>query len=157
MEYFWSGTGPLSMAASVGCAFMKTNGNESRPDVQFHFQPLSATSPKFKVGGSKLDSFSAVTASVCQLRPQSTGTVLAQSADPREAPRICPNYLSHPEDQRVVVEALRLTRKVMRDSVAMRPFIEEELLPCDSVSDESDAELLECAKRMGESIYHPSG
>ena len=155
IEYMLLGTGPLSVAASVGCAFMKTQANMASPDVQFHFQPLSAT--RFKVGGSDLDPFSAVTASVCQLRPKSTGSILASSADPFEHPTISPNYLSHPEDQRTVIDAMRLTRAVVRDSEAMRPYIEEELVPGQGVSNESDEELLACARRIGESIYHPAG
>jgi choline dehydrogenase len=147
--------GPLSMAASVACAFMKTNPAMARPDVQFHFQPLSATT--FKVGGTDLDPFSAVTASVCQLRPQSTGSVLARSTDPFEVPTISPNYLTHPEDQRTVIDSIKLARAICRDSAAMRELVEEEYLPGSDVSDDCDEAILAAARRMGESIYHPSG
>ena len=155
IEYFLFGTGPLSMAASLGCAFLKTEPQLARPDVQIHFQPLSATS--FKVGGASLDPFSAVTASVCQLRPRSTGSVLAQSADPAQPPLISPNYLSHEEDKRTVVRAMRLVRAVMRDSRAMLPYTHSELVPGPEVPDHSDEELLAHARKIGESIYHPAG
>ena len=50
------GEGPLTMAASQVNAFVRTNDADPLPDVQFHFQPLSASSP-----GEGLDAKSAFT------------------------------------------------------------------------------------------------
>ena len=50
-------------------AFLQSTG-ETRPNLQYHVQPLSL--PAF---GSPLDSFNAFTASICNLRPTSRGSV----------------------------------------------------------------------------------
>ena len=56
------------MAASLGTGFLKTDAHLATPDIQFHIQPWSADSPA--EGPHK---FSAFTASVLQLRPESAG------------------------------------------------------------------------------------
>ncbi|MFP3571393.1 GMC oxidoreductase, partial [Paraburkholderia sp. SIMBA_030] len=77
----------------------------TRPDLQYHVQPLSLD--RF---GEPLHRFNAFTASVCNLRPTSRGSIHAASADPTVAPVIAPNYLSTEHDLRVAANALRLTR-----------------------------------------------
>ena len=57
----------MTMAASLGTGFLKTEDHLETPDIQFHIQPFSADMP------SKVPTFSAFTASVLQLRPESTG------------------------------------------------------------------------------------
>ena len=63
----------------------------SSPDIQFHLQPLSSSlySP-----GKKFDPMSAFTASVCQLRPTSSGWVEVVSNKPQDKPKIHANYIS---------------------------------------------------------------
>ena len=78
-------SGPLTIAAGTSGAFFKTNPRLASPDIQIHFIPFSTDKM-----GENLHPFSGFTASVCQLRPESRGTVLVRSADPREAPAIHP-------------------------------------------------------------------
>lgn len=149
VQYALFQTGPLSMAASQVCAFVRSRPELSRPDVQFHFQPLSASSP-----GIGLDRFSAFTASVCQLRPESRGHLQVVSRDVAVPPRVHANYLSAAEDQRVAVAALRFARRLC-DTRALKPFVLSELRP--GAHHQSDDALLDAAKAIGESIYHPAG
>ncbi|MCH7591860.1 MAG: hypothetical protein IH989_03635, partial [Planctomycetes bacterium] len=55
--------------------------------------------------GTRLDlhGFPGVTASVCQLRPESRGTVTIASPDPAAAPAIRPHYLSSEIDRRTMI------------------------------------------------------
>ena len=149
LRYVLTRTGPLSMAASQVYAFCRTRLSNDRPDIQYHFQPLSADSP-----GEGLHPFSAITASVCQLRPESRGTILIDSPDPMRHPKIRPNYLSTDLDCRTAVEALRHTRRIMQTR-AMQPHIDEELLPDPAA--ESDDALLHQARQIANTIYHPAG
>ena len=149
LEYILFRTGPMSMGASQVAAFAKTDSMLETPDIQFHFQPLSADKP-----GDGLHRFSAFTSSVCQLRPESRGSIEIRSPDPEEHPNIHPNYLSTATDQHVTVEGMKLSRRICR-SAAMTPFIAEELLPGKTV--QSDEDLLECARNIGQTIYHPVG
>jgi choline dehydrogenase len=149
LEYILFRTGPMSMAASLVCAFAKTRKELATPDIQFHFQPLSADKP-----GEGLHPFSAFTASVCQLRPESRGRIRLKSSDPFAYPAIYPDYLSTRTDQQTVVAGMKLTRRLSETS-AMAPFVEEEHLPGPKVT--TDEELLDSARVLAQTIYHPVG
>ena len=82
-------SGPMAMAASFIYGFMKSGEDVATPDLQFHVQPWSADSI-----GKGVHDFSAFTASVCQLRPESRGHIRLMSPDPMEYPEIHPNYLA---------------------------------------------------------------
>ena len=149
LEYILRRTGPMTMGASQVYAFTKSKPGLNRPDIQYHIQPLSADSP-----GEGLHKFSAFTASVCQLRPESRGHIVIKSTDPLAYPAIHANYLDSPIDQQVVVDSLKLTRKLIQ-SQALAPYIKEEWRPGETV--QTDAELLDYARNHGTTIYHPSG
>lgn len=106
IEYMLLQTGPLSMAASQVAAFVKTDPAMATPDIQFHFQPLSAAAP-----GEGLDKFSAITSSICQLRPLSKGRVQIQSSDPSVYPVCHSHYLEAEEDQECVVAGMKFARR----------------------------------------------
>jgi choline dehydrogenase len=70
LEYMFFRTGPMSMAPSQLGMFCMSSHVHDRPNIQYHVQPLSL--PRF---GEDLDAFNAFTASVCNLRPTSRGSV----------------------------------------------------------------------------------
>jgi len=149
LEYILFRTGPMSMGASQVAAFAKTDPLLETPDVQFHFQPLSADKP-----GAGLHRFSAFTSSVCQLRPESRGHIEIRSPDPDDHPAIHPNYLATHMDQSIAVAGMKLSRRICT-SPAMAPFVAEELLPGADV--QGDEALLESAREIAQTIYHPVG
>src|SRR6185312_13207639 len=111
--------------------FTRSAPDKERANIQFHVQPLSLD--KF---GDPLHRFPAVTVSACNLRPTSRGTITVRSADPNEAPRIAPGYLSTPEDREVAADAIRVTRRLMAQPALAR-FRPEEYLPGPSVGDDA--------------------
>jgi choline dehydrogenase len=149
LEYVLKRTGPMAMAPSqLGC-FSRSESSHATPNVEFHVQPLSL--PRF---GENLDPFNAFTASVCNLRPTSRGTVHITSTDVRAKPEIAPNYLSTAEDQRVAVDSLRLARKIVSQE-AFAKYSPEEVRPgAELVSDE---DLIKAAGAVGTTIFHPCG
>tara|TARA_Y100001934_G_scaffold279236_1_gene382438 strand:- start:21 stop:1640 length:1620 start_codon:yes stop_codon:yes gene_type:complete len=149
MEYFLFRRGPMSMSPSQLCAFAKSSPDRETPNLQYHVQPLSL--PKF---GEPLHSFPALTASVCNLRPESRGHVRVKSRNPNQQPAIQPNYLSTPVDKQVAIDALRLTRKIFT-ARAMKRFEPEEFLPGQEYS--TDAELAREAGNIATTIFHPVG
>lgn len=149
MEYVLFRTGPMAMGASQVCVFAKTRPDLETPDIQFHFQPLSADKP-----GLEMHPFSGITASVCQLRPESSGRIEITSPNPMVYPAIHPNYLSTPNDRQTAVAAMRVARKLV-GTTAMAPFIVEEVTP--GADYQSDAELLDSARNISQTIYHPVG
>jgi len=149
LEYVLFRTGSMSMGASQVAVFCRSRPELDAPDLQFHFQPLSADKP-----GEGLHRFSAFTASVCQLRPESRGRIEIESPDPFVYPAIHPNYLDTMTDQRAAVAGLKMTRRICTTN-AMQPFVAAELLPGPQV--QTDDELLDAARALAQTIYHPVG
>ncbi len=149
LEYLLHRTGPLTMAPSQLGGFTRSSSEHATPNIEYHVQPLSLD--KF---GDPLHRFPAFTASVCNLRPTSRGSVRIKSADPRAAPAIDPNYLSTPEDHHVAADGLRLTRRIA-GAKALAKYRPEEFVP--GASHQSDAELVKAAGNVGTTIFHPVG
>jgi choline dehydrogenase len=149
LEYFLKRSGPMSMAPSQLGAFAKSDPSLEFPNLQYHVQPL--TLEKF---GEPLHPFPAFTASVCNLRPESRGTVHIKSGTPGDKPSIRPNYLSAHADRMVAVEAIRLTRRIVSQP-AMAPFAPEEFKPGPGA--ESDEDLARTAGDIATTIFHPVG
>jgi choline dehydrogenase len=148
-EYALKRSGPMSMSPSQLGAFARSDPEQSRPNLEYHVQPLSLD--KF---GDPLHAFDAFTASVCNLRPTSRGSVHVTTRDPGAAPLIAPNYLATPEDLRVAVAALRLTRRIAA-APALARYQPEELLPGAQIL--SDEALAHAAGDIGTTIFHPVG
>ena len=149
LEYFLFKRGPLTMAPSQLGAFAKSDQARETPNLEYHIQPLSTE----KLGES-LHPFPGFTASVCNLRPESRGHVRIQSPDPAAAPEIQPNYFSAAADQRVAVDAVKLTRRIAA-AKAMARFRPEEFKPGPSVR--SDEDIVREAANIGTTIFHPVG
>jgi choline dehydrogenase len=148
-EYALRRGGPMSMAPSQLGAFARSDPGQARANVEYHVQPLSL--PKF---GEPLHDFDAITASVCNLRPTSRGSVHVASADPLAAPVIAPNYLATDEDRRVAVDSLRLTRQILA-APALARYAPDEVLPGPTA--QSDDALVRAAGDIGTTIFHPVG
>jgi choline dehydrogenase-like flavoprotein len=149
LEYAAMRTGPLTMAPSQVGAFAKSSPDYATANLEFHFQPLSLDK-----WGDGLHPFGAFTASVCNLRPSSRGSVHLKSPTPEDAPAISPNYLDTDEDKRVAVDALKLARKIVAQAPLTR-FQPQEHSPGPAAT--TDEALLEAAKGLSTTIFHPVG
>jgi choline dehydrogenase len=141
--------GPLTMSPSQLGAFTRSDPSIASPDLEYHVQPLSLE--RF---GEPLHSFPAFTASVCQLRPASRGTVHVGSPDWFEAPIIRPNYLSDPYDRAVAANAIRVTRRIVAQQ-ALAKYKPEEFKP--GTEYQTEEELIQAAADIGTTIFHPVG
>ncbi len=149
IEYALFRSGPLAMAPSqLGC-FTKSDPARDTPDLQYHIQPLSLD--RFDAPPHP---FPAFTASVCNLRPESRGSVHLKGPGANEAPAIRPNYLATDGDRRVAVASMRLTRRIAA-AKALARFAPEEFRPGPAA--ETDAELVRAAGDVGTTIFHPVG
>jgi len=149
LEYVLKRSGPMSMAPSQLGAFARSRPDLATPDLEYHVQPLS-----LEAFGGDLDPFDAITASVCNLRPESRGSVEIASPDPLEHPEIRPNYLSSEADRLVAAHSIRLTRQIM-DQAALAPFSPHEFKP--GLAAQTDADLAVAAGTIGTTIFHPVG
>ena len=149
LEYAFFRSGPLSMAPSQFGMFAKSDPRIATPDLEYHIQPLSTDRL-----GEPLHPFPAVTASVCNLRPESRGTIHIKSIDPAEHPAIQPNYLSAQHDRDVAAKSIRLTRRIMA-AKALERYEPKEFLPGTHI--ESDEDLAREAGNIATTIFHPIG
>jgi choline dehydrogenase-like flavoprotein len=148
MRYAAFRSGPLTIAAGTSGAFFRTDRRLSTPDIQIHFLPFSTDKM-----GEKLHAFSGFSASVCQLRPESRGSLRIRSADPAAPPEIRINYLSTEVDRTANVEGLKVLRKILW-APALKPYVVEEVDPGAKVV--SDEALLDYCRARGSTIYHPT-
>lgn len=148
-QYAWNQSGPMSMAPSQFGMFTKSDPSLEMPDLEYHVQPLSTDKL-----GDPLHRFPAITVSVCNLRPESTGSSHVTTADLAQQPEIRLGYLSAQADKRVAVASIRQARQIMT-ARALAPYAPEEILPGPAA--QSDAELLEQAGNIGTTIFHPVG
>ena len=149
LEYALQRSGPLSMAPSQFGIFARSNPRLATPDLEYHVQPLSTDRL-----GEPLHRFEAVTVSVCNLRPDSRGSIHMESPEASAAPRIRPNYLSADTDRQVAADSIRHARALMRTSAVAR-FEPEEFLPGPGFED--DADLARKAGDIATTIFHPVG
>ena len=140
--------GPLTIAAGTSGAFFKTNPRLATPDIQIHFLPFSTDRM-----GEKLHSFSAFSASVCQLRPESRGSLRIKSADPAVPPEIRINYLATETDRTAFIEGFKILRQILA-APALKPYAVDEILPGSKVT--SDEDILAFCRQTGSTVYHPT-
>ncbi|MBN3798626.1 choline dehydrogenase, partial [Burkholderia sp. Ac-20392] len=142
--------GPLAIGINQGGMFCRALPDESAtPDIQFHFSTLSADS-----AGGSVHPFPGCTYSICQLRPESRGTVRIRTDDARDAPSIQPNYLDTERDRRTTVAGVRFARRVAATE-PMASLMQREVRP--GADAQTDDELLEFCREYGQTIFHPSG
>ena len=151
MQYAINRTGPMTMAASLGTGFLKTDERLETPDIQFHIQPFSANNA---VEGPH--KFSAFTASVLQMRPESTGELKLKSANYLDHPIIRPNYLATPLDQQTIVKGIQIARRIAQFE-PLKSHITEEYEPGCKIGIDDEAATLEWARNTSVTIYHPTG
>jgi choline dehydrogenase len=149
LRYALTQSGPMSMAPSQFGMFTKSDSSRATPDLEYHVQPLSTDRL-----GDPLHPFPAITVSVCNLRPESRGSVHSMTPDPSAQPEIRLNYLSAQADREVALRAVKQARRIMtaRHLARYRP---EEILPGPAV--QSDAELLQAIGNIATTIFHPVG
>ncbi|MBM4227504.1 MAG: choline dehydrogenase [Gammaproteobacteria bacterium] len=147
LEYLLFRTGPLTMPPSQLGAFARSDTDQPTANIEWHVQPLSLD--RF---GEPLHPFPAITPSVCNLRPTSRGHVRILSPDPEAAPEIRLNYLSTPEDQKVAVDSLHYTRRIMASAPLAR-YRPEEWKPGPEIT--SPEAMMQAARELGTTIFHP--
>jgi choline dehydrogenase len=148
LQYLLKKSGPLTVSAGHAAAFVRTRPELKRPDAQIYFINFSS----LRRGGI-LHPHSGFTCAVSQLQVESRGSSHIRSADPTQPPSIRYNYLATENDRRVMVEGLKLIRRICA-TPPMRDYVAGEFLPGDKVM--TDDDWLAFVREMGETVFHPS-
>ncbi len=142
--------GAFTYTAGIAHGFVKTREDMETPDVQFHMAHASYARGR----RGALEKEPGMTISVCQLRPESTGSVHVRSRDPLDSPAIRPNFLEEIVDQEALIGGMKIARQVV-DTEPLLQYVDHELYPGEKV--ESDEDILEWCRRTGATVFHPVG
>jgi choline dehydrogenase len=150
-QWLFGQRGPLTVGAGqVGGMVRTAVAKDARADVLFNVMPLSVDKP-----GDPLHRFSGFSASAAQCRPESRGSVTIRSSDPLQPPCIVSNYLTAPQDIRVLVEGLKMLRDIFEQPAFRELKTADEYLPGRDCT--TDAALADFARRRGGTVFHPVG
>jgi len=129
-------------------AFIRSRAGIRYPNLQYHFLPMAVS-----YDGSSLANEHGFQVHIGPMRSQSRGWVRLRSASIQDAPRICFNYMSQPEDWEEMRACVRLTREIFAQPAFDR-YRGRELQPGAAV--QSDAQIDEFIRQRIETAYHPS-
>jgi choline dehydrogenase len=150
VKYYTQRRGVLTFTGGLAYGFVKTRPELDEPDVQFHFAHASYASAQTRV----LDHEPGMTLTVYQCRPESKGSIHARSNDPAAPPSIRPNFLADDIDQRVLLDGMKLGRRIINNRV-LDKYRAYEMNPGDKV--QTDSEWLQWARENGQTTYHVIG
>lgn len=149
-KYFLTGKGALTFGVTSAMVFAHSRDGLASPDLQLSFTPASYDPDVPLV----LESEPGMATVICPVRPGSRGTIMAGSADPMEKAVIRPNYMSDPDDMRVMLSGIAQVRKIFAAPSMARHSVAE-LWPGPEIDD--DAALAEFVRARGNTLYHPVG
>lgn len=148
-QWLFARKGPGASNQFEACAFIRSRAGVEYPDIQYHFLPIAV-----RYDGKAVAEGHGFQTHVGPMRSESRGWVKLQSARPEDPPRICFNYMSHPQDWTDFRTCIRLTREIMGQA-AFAPYLRHEIQPGAEVQD--DAALDDFIRAHVESAYHPCG
>lgn len=150
VRYLFKRRGLLSFPSAQVGAFFKTDAAQASPNAQIHFAPAAA---RYNDKGVMVPE-PGFTATVCNLRPTSRGSVHIRSASPEDHPVICANYLATEADRQASIAAVKKTRAIFR-APCLQTYGGHEMIPGEAVED--DAAILNFIRNSAVSVYHPAG
>jgi hypothetical protein len=157
VRYMLTRSGLLAAPPYDLTAFVRTRENLTRPDSQLFIGAMSMAMTEGDEGFSvdiKLEDEPGISIIGYGLRPESQGSVMIKSSDPKVAPQVVANYLSHPQDREIAISTARYMRRLFEQPM-VRPYIARELLPGPAV--QSDEEILRAFDSVSGPGYHAAG
>lgn len=149
LEYALFRTGPLSSNVFEATGFVRTSTQLRRPDIQVVFQAARRNRNTFPF---PLGHGFAI--NVLGLYPKSRGRVQLAGPDPRAAPVVDPQLMSHPDDAATLLRALQIARRISQAPSFAR-YRAVEVQP--GLASQDDAALMEYIRRAASTVHHPCG
>jgi choline dehydrogenase len=129
--------------------FCKSSPSEKVADLQY--QCLNFSSNSLKDGLHKWPGFTFIF-SVC--RPKSRGEITLRDAEGRTPPKIQANYMTDPDDMRVMLAGYRIAQQIAATE-PFRSLIVEQVRPNPEFT--SDDDIAGYIRKAGSTVYHPCG
>ncbi len=144
------GDGALTFGVTSAMVFCRSREGLSSPDLQLLFSPASYDA---EVIGT-LERRPGMLVAVCPVRPESRGTIMAESPDPFAPAIIRPNYLSAEGDLHVMRAGIALARRIFA-APAIAAHSVAETSP--NTAMETLDQVRAFAQDTGATLYHPVG
>ncbi len=148
LKYVFARKGPLTSNVAEGGGFFRV-GDTDRPNIQFMFGPTYYVNHGFENPAGHGYAIGPIL-----LYPKSKGQILLQSKDPLEPAWIDANYLAHASDMQLLVESLKIARKIGVQP-AFDAFRGEEVFP--GPATQTDEQLAQFVRDQAQTLYHPVG
>lgn len=145
LNYYLNRKGPLSSNVSEAGGFAKTDPSLDRPDLQFHFLPVSMVDKAAEHGYSL---------HTCQLRPKSRGEITLHSSDPAAPAKIHANYLSDRSDLDVLIKGVKIAQSILQQK-EFDFYRSGYLSPPQEFNNDADIESF--IRSEASTIFHPVG
>ena len=149
LQYLGFGSGPVASTGSEVMGFLNVEDPAGEPNIQLYCLPVMLPTP-----AAPPQSGHGFTLIANLVAPKSRGSMRLRSADPGAAPIIDPNWLSEPDDRRVLAEGLRYLRRIVATAPLAR-MVSTVRAPAHDV--ESDDEILAYCKAVTTTNHHPVG
>lgn len=149
LRFLILGKGPLTSNVAEAGVFTKTRNDARAPDLQILFGPCYYQKHGFEPPAGHRYSIGPTL-----IAPRSRGMISLRSRNPLAPPIICPKYLSDVADMRVLVEGVKISRRIGQ-AQAFAPYRGAETHPGPSVS--TDEEIAWSVRTTAETLYHPVG
>ncbi|MCH2056957.1 MAG: choline dehydrogenase [Thalassotalea sp.] len=150
-KFFTEQSGVLTSAVAEAGGFIKTSDEAETPDLQLHFIPAAMDDHGRNL---KMLFRYGVAIHACLLRPKSRGSVTLYGSAPHLNPNITLNMLSHPDDQTIMIKAIKRAREIFAQPPVANK-VTNEIFPGEGC--QSDEDILEFLKNKASTIYHPVG
>lgn len=153
-KYILFKTGMLTSNVGESGGFVKLNPDSSAPELQFHFAPAFFLRHGFDNPEENGKPLHGISIGPTLVRVKSRGHIKLKSSDPMAYPEIQPNYLSHDDDMHVLVEGVKIARKIA-EQPALAQYVGPAYLPTADI--QSDEQIKEHVRSNTQSLYHPTG
>jgi choline dehydrogenase len=141
------GRGPLSSNIPEAAGFFRTREGLEAPDVEFHFAPSLFFDEGLTAPAGHGYCFGPVV-----IKPTSRGRVMLRTPLPDSKPRVLCNFLTTEEDRASMLAGLRIALEIAEQA----PLKAVEREPFSVPESDSGEDLMACARRAGQSVYHPT-
>ncbi|NIY72250.1 choline dehydrogenase [Marivivens donghaensis] len=148
-QWLFTKTGIGASNQFESAAFIRSKAGVEYPDIQYHFLPIAV-----RYDGATAAEGHGFQAHVGPMRSPSRGEITLRSGDPKDAPKILFNYMSHEQDWEDFRTCIRLTREIFKQP-AFAPYAGKEIQP--GADCQTDDELDDFTRQHVESAYHPCG
>ena len=135
LQWLLTGTGQMAVGATEATLFAKSRPSEPVPDIQYQILNFSLDD------GRTLHRWPGFRFIFSVCRPKSRGEITLRDKEGRMPPRIVANYLTDPDDVRIMVAAFRIASQIAATE-PFRSLVTEQVRPGPDVqSDEQIAGL----------------